>query len=191
LNFDDATPTATAVASIYDDTINWLLAFYPWSFTKQTVPLVQAAIPPDPTDGRIGAGWTYAFTLPSDTISQPLAVFRYPRVPLSPMKDYAIENSLLYSQWQNLFATFQYAVDPDYWSPPFLKAAVAVLGAEFLIPISGNSGMLDEIQGKAWGSPQENYRGGFLGAAIKYDGRFQPSPAITEVSDPLTDARWM
>jgi hypothetical protein len=189
-NFDDATPTASVVKAIYDDTVAWLLAFYPWSFTKSTVQLVQVNIPPDAVDGRIGAGWRYAFEIDSTAMGPPLACFRYPRVPLTPMKDFAIENQLLYSMWQNLYATFQYAVDPEQWSGPFVKAAVAVLGAEFLIPMSGNSGMLDVIQAKAWGAPQENRRGGFLGDAIKFDSRQQPSTALLETSDPLTDARW-
>jgi hypothetical protein len=188
-NFDDSTQTAQNVKAIYADTIGWLLSFYPWSFTKQTIELAQASIPQDPQDGRIGAGWQYAFVLPSDALGEPLAVFRFPRVPLVPLKDFAIENTLLYTDWLRVFATLQYEVDPDAWSAPFTKAAKACLAAEFLIPMSGNSGMYDTIAARAWGSPQENRRGGFLGDAIKFDARTQPS-AVLLTSDPLTDARW-
>jgi hypothetical protein len=189
-NFDDATNAATTVKLLYDDTILWLLGFYPWSFTKQTIELSQTV--PQPTadvDGRIAAGWTYCYDLPSDALGEPIAVYQFPRVPLRAYKQYAIENQLLYTDWKRIFATLQYAVDPNRWSPTFLKAAVAVLAAEFVVPISGNSGMLQAIQEKAWGPPQQNYRGGFLGAAIKADARSQPSPLITQY-DPLTQARW-
>jgi hypothetical protein len=189
-NFDEATQAARTVKSIYNDTIGWLLAFYPWSFTKETIELSQIVAPLDPEDNRMGAGWQYAYALPSDALGEPLAVFRFPRVPLVPHKDFAIEGFTLFTDYYTrLFATLQYAVDPNRWSAPFLKAAVACLAAELMIPMSGNSGMLEAVQAKAWGSPQENRRGGFLGDAIKFDARTQPS-AILLVRDPLTDARW-
>ena len=187
--FDDSTPIATVVKSVYWDTVGWLLAVYPWSFTKKTEELTRLAIPQDPADGMIGPGWPYAYQFPADAIGEPLAYFRFPRAPRCATQEFDVQGGLVYSRWDRLFAMSQYLVDPVDWTKPFTKAAIACLAAEYVVPVSGNSGMLESFQQKAWGSPQENFRGGFVGAAIRHDMRSQPSPLLTTY-DPLTQARW-
>jgi hypothetical protein len=186
--FDDATHAGTAVKQTYARVINALLANYPWSFAKTLAPLTLLATTPQ-SDGRLINGWRYAYQLPADRLGAPLRAIVDPRCPDDPLKLYAIANDRLFADRAPLWVQYQARVDPSSWPAYFVDAAVACLAANLVMPISGNSGLLESKERKAWGTPEENGRGGALGAAIRSDARGNPSPSLL-ARDPLTSARY-
>lgn len=184
--FDDATPAGRAVALLYPMIMRGLLAEYPWIFCRQTVSLAQLNVA-DLADGMNAAGWKNAFQLPGNLLANPIKISANNRYPDGPETRYEIQGTTVFTDQAALWALGQFYVDEAAWPAYFLPAAVAVLAAELVMPITGNSGMRAALQADAWGSPSEGRRGGKLGSARLADARSQPSRMLAH--NPLIDAR--
>ena len=74
------------------------------------------------------------------------------------------------------------------WPAYFARAAEWCLSAELVMPVSGNSGLLEKIEARAFGTPEEKRMGGFLGAAKQADARARGTRSLPP--DPLTLAHY-
>lgn len=186
-SMEDATKRGAAVALVYRETIDGLLAEYPWTFTKQTQRLQRVADEAADVSGFLMAGWRFAYALPADILANPEKYLAEPRRQDRPVNQFEVQNGLVYCDEETLYCVARLRVDEAAWPAYFVTAAVACLAAELVMPISGNSGLLENLQAQAWGTPQEFRRGGKLGLAKHADARAAGNAKLPP--DPLTMAR--
>ena len=148
-SFDQSVPPGPAVALRYREVIDGLLCETPWSFTRQTVQLVAVAEASPDSDPFLASGFQFAFALPPNLLGLPSGYLATPRRHGTPYKDVEVQNQTVYANRSPLWAVANLRVDPTYWPPYFTTAAVACLAAELIMPVSGNSGLLEAKQQEA------------------------------------------
>lgn len=183
----DNTQRGAAVQIVYEETILGLMSEYPWSFTKLTQQLSQVVTETPDASGYLMEGWRYAYGLPANLLAQPDKYLRDPRRQDWPVNEFEIQNQTIYCNETSLYAVGRHRADESVWPPYFVTAAVACLAAELVMPISGNSGLLENLQMQAWGTPAEFRRGGKLGLAKLADARTIGNVKLPP--DPLSTAR--
>jgi|GEM_PF-2152717 len=187
-SFDQTLPPGPAVALRYDDVIGGLLSEVPWSFTMETVPLAQVS--PDQTDGLTQnmEGWRYAHALPANLLELPSAYLDSRRMAEWPVRRFAVQSGVVYSDEPTLYAVCRVRADESVWPPYFVTAAVACLAAELIMAVSGDAGWRDRLQAEAWGTPEQGRQGGKLGQAKTIDARNRGTQVMR--ANPLIDARY-
>lgn len=185
--FDQSLSPGPAVNLVYESVILGLFAEYPWNFSKLTQKLNQVASETPDASGLLMSGWRYAYQLPANRLEMPEKYLRDPRSFREPVTLFEVQNDLVYCDEQTLYAVGRFRVDEANWPAYFAIAAEWCLAAELVMPVSGTAGILQTIQARAWGTPQENRKGGFLGMAKQADARNGGNKALP--SDPLTLAR--
>lgn len=179
-------PSNGSVGLLYTPVMRGLLAEYPWSFTKQTVPL-SAVDDPLLADGFTAEGWQWAYAMPADMLGLPVGYSSDGRKPDMPQKSVGIQGQTIFCNRNPLWCVGRFYVDEASWPDYFVMAAIKCFAAELIMPISGNSDQLARFQESAWGPPQTQRAGGALGAAKRADALNQPSKFFYE--NPLTAAR--
>ncbi|MGJ0393037.1 MAG: hypothetical protein ACR650_09805 [Methylocystis sp.] len=185
-SFDQSIAPGPAVALLYDTVVDGLLAEYPWSFTEQTVSL-QPIVEAPRADGFLIEGWRNAYALPANLLALPERYQRAPVREYAPVTRFEVQNQTVYCDEDALWAVCRMRVDEAQWPPYFVRAAVACLAAELVMSISGNSGQRDALAAEAWGTPEQQRSGGFLGMAKTMDARGAGVRSLPR--DPLTLAR--
>ena len=183
----DTTKRGQAVQLVYEETILGLLSEYPWSFTKLTQQLAQVATETPDSSGYLMEGWRFAYGMPSNLLAAPDKYLKDPRRQDWPVNEFEVQNQTIYCNEQTLYAVGRFRPDESVWPPYFVSAAVACLAAELVMPVSGNSGLLENLQMQAWGTPVEFRRGGKLGLAKLADARTIGNSKLPP--DPLAAAR--
>ena len=186
-SFDQTIPPGPAVALIYESVISGLFSEYPWFFSEKTAPLVAVSETPL-SDSYLQEGWLYVYALPSDAIAPPQRYLTTPTREGDPISRFELQNGLLYCDEANAYAVYPARVDESMWPAYFVRAAEWCLSAELVMPVSGNSGLLEKIEARAFGTPEEKRMGGFLGAAKQADARARGTRSLPP--DPLTLAHY-
>ena len=191
-SFDDATALARAVKRTYWRVVSSLMTVTDWSFLRNIVQLNPVNMT-EMADTWLQAGWQYAYAMPpfgqGGILGMPYAYLSAPNRADGHIKDFEVQNGLIYCNVTTLYADVLQALDPAYWPPYFRNAAVDSLAYLLVMPVSGNSGLRDALKMEAIGTPEEGGRGGSLGLALLADGRNDSSDTLG-TSSPLVDARW-
>jgi hypothetical protein len=184
----DNTDRGRAVSLVYEETVLGLLSEYPWTFTKLTQQLQQVTIETADASGYLMEGWRYSFGMPANLLASPEKYLRDPRRQDWPVTSFEVQAGVIFCNEPTLYAVARFRPDESVWPPYFVTAVVACLAAELVMPISGNSGLLENLQLQAWGTPGEFRRGGKLGLAKLTDARNRGNSKLPP--DPLTQARY-
>lgn len=186
-SFDQTIAPGPAVNLLFWSVVEGLFSEYPWFFAEKTVALTPLSEAPLP-DSYLQEGWLYSYALPGNAIGPPQRYLTSPTREGDPISRFELQNQTLYCDEKNAWAVCQFIVDIDAWPAYFALAAEWCLAAELVMPISGNSGLLEKLQERAWGTPEEKRMGGFLGTAKQADARARG--ARTLPPDPLTLAHF-
>ncbi|MBV1707418.1 MAG: hypothetical protein KGQ37_09455 [Hyphomicrobiales bacterium] len=190
--FDDATALARAVKRVYWRVVLAIMSSYSWSFLRTNLQLVQLA-DPVMADNYLAPGWRYAYALPpygpGGILAAPFAYLATPNRQNEEVHDFELQNGVVYCNETTLYADCLQAADPSQWPPYFRRAIVDCLAYELIMPVSGNSGLRDDLKAEAVGTPDEGGMGGSLGQARTADSRNDSSDTLGWAS-PLIDARW-
>lgn len=191
---DEDTDLANQVVAVYRDRVDALLALYEWPFAAKTYALAQIAETTgngyDATAKKFLTGWRHAFALPGDRLALPWRVLADPRQPDNPLRDFAIEQDILYSDHKPLWATVPVRAAPQVWPPAFRLAATVLCAADLCVPVTHDAKLAAELRQEGEGSPADGGRGGLIGKtiALMHASARRKAP---QWSDPLTSARWM
>lgn len=173
----DVAPPGPACALVYQNVTDELLAGYDWHFCDDMVKLTPLALTPG-DDGFLDAGWRYAFALPTPRLKLPSKYMRFPRREDFPIARFEVQSERVYSDEEQLWAVVQMRADESVWPPFFCATVVACLAAELIMPISGNASLYQTLYAKAFGTPQENRRGGMVGEAMRLDAQTKGNKKI-------------
>lgn len=189
---DEDTELAAQVIAIYYARLDAVLGMHDWSFAGKTFKL--DAVPKDAdhdydaTDKKFITGWLHAFLMPGTRLSLPRRLLVDPRRPDSPLRDFSIEQNVVYADHEKLYGTFTVRADPIAWKKDFALGIKAIVAADLCVPVTHDSNLAATIRTEAEGTPQEQGRGGLIGRALAADaaGARRVAPVW---NDPLSSAR--
>ena len=164
-SFDDPGAGAKAAANLYPDTKKALLSEHPWSFAMKQQRLNRLSQVPD-----IITGYQFAFQLPTDLIR------------LWSVQDnakYILVGTLLYSNQNQLLATYVFDVDETVLPPHFVKALEYTLASDFAISVTEDNTMAKLYEQKARDETNQ---------AMSIDSQGRPQVGI--IDSPLISARF-
>lgn len=182
---DEESNLAEHVTQHWPSARDHCLAIHPkgWGWAKQTFQLMQR--PGTPLNQ-----WAYAYELPGTALGGPEIVWENPKSSFEPLRDFSIEEGLIFADAPTLYGRFPVKPAVALW-PPIFRQAVKTLAAAWLaVPVSHDSNLAERLRVQAIGEDRETGAGGLLGRAIAMDLNQKPLGSPLLRGDPLSDARW-
>lgn len=190
---DEDTSKARQVRAVYYDRVDTVLGRYHWSFNAKTYRLDQvpedAAHDFDTTASKFITGWRHGFYMPGTRLGGPRKVLTDPRQPDSPLREFFVEQNIIFAAVRPLWAVFGVRAHPDLWSPAMRLAIIVLLAGDFAVPITHDAALAKDLLEQGEGPRQMEGRGGLVGQAIAIDAAGTKTKAA-QWSDPLGEARF-
>ncbi len=164
-SFDDPGAGAQAAANLYPETKKRLLSEHPWSFALKQQRLNKLSQKPDEL-----TNFNSAFQLPTDLI----------RIwDMQIRTDYILIGNLLYSNQEELLATYIFDVDEVNLPPHFVKSLEYALASDFAISVTEDTTKAGLYEQKSINA---------INQAMAIDSQGRPQRGI--ISSPLIDVRF-
>lgn len=179
-SFSEGTDEAQIADRLYDDIRDTLLMQYPYSWSIKKVKLAQLV------DAPVNE-WKYQYALPGDMLGNPKAMFITSGVGGSPVNDFEIYGTAVYTNFEEIWIDYQFRPEPGFFPPYFVNLLKHALAAAFAEPITDQIQKADYYHRLAYGSPAENMRGGLSRVSMNIDGVDRPNQNIMDF--PLTEVR--
>lgn len=111
-----------------------------------------------------------AFQLPSDLILGPLAVFDSTAAGVQPFHRWELYGDEILTDSETIVIDYTVDVtDVQRWPSYFVELVVLALCGALAKPITDSETLATEYNARAWGTPQDNYSGGWYRVAAKMD----------------------
>lgn len=163
----------------YDLEVRMALALYPWSFAQKLYRLARLEAAPI-------AGYRRKFQLPvEDIVIGADRIIDDPRVEDDNFTDFKLFGHEIYTNAEDLYAVMRVEVGPHLWNPIFARAVVSGLAGVLYEVIASDGKGADRLIREAYGSPQEERRGGLIRAAINADAYTRPNRRLRMGNNPL------
>tara|TARA_R100000005_G_scaffold95101_2_gene75372 strand:+ start:1200 stop:1814 length:615 start_codon:yes stop_codon:yes gene_type:complete len=179
-SFSDGTDEAQIADRLYDDIQDTILMQYPYSWSVQKTGLSRFV--DTPTNE-----WKYKFALPGDILGNPKAVFTTDAVGALPVREFEIYSGGLFANYESVWVDYQFRPEASAFPPYFVNLLKHALAAAFAEPITDQITKADFYHKLAYGTLDQNMRGGLTRVAMNIDGGDRPPQNIMEF--PLTDVR--
>jgi len=168
-SFNQDSDEAEIVRTFYDDFANDIFSRYPWSFAKTKDSLTAAATPTNE--------WLYAHTLPGNCL-RVVAIYNTNSSGAQPIKDWTRHGNEIHSNSENLWVQYIYYVDEGDWPGYFTQYAIYALAALLAIPVTDDENIAISMRRIAYGTDEENERGGKFGVAASVDSQSKPPEEV-------------
>jgi hypothetical protein len=162
-SFDDPGAGAQVASGLYAENKKRLLSEHPWSFAFKQQRLNKLSQKPDPL-----TGYTNAFQLPTDLIRL---------WNIQSHSNYILVGDLLYSNEDQILATYLFDVDEINLPPHFVKALEYSLAADFAISVTEDNTLSGIFENKSIRTKTQ---------AMAIDSQNRPQQSI--IDSPLIDA---
>ena len=180
-SFADGTDEAQVADRLYGDVRDTLLMQYAYSWSVKKVKLARLVAAPTNE-------WKYNFTLPGDILGNPKAVFNNGNVGARSVREFEIYSDGIFADYEEIWIDYQFRPEPALFPPYFVRLLKTALAAEFAEPITDQTTKAEYYHVKAYGTANENMRGGLVRVAINIDGADRPAQQIQEF--PISDIRF-
>lgn len=166
---------------LFDTQFLALVESYPWGFCK----VLSTAL--NRLSDAPASQWTYQYQLPSDLDGIAWAVYTEATIDARPFKDWErIGNTIA----TNATAVYiKYAAVPEVAAMPkyFHLLVITALASIFAMPMKESGEMADAYHKRAFGTPEQNGKGGLWAMATAADAR--GSPSTVQRDNPFIDCR--
>lgn len=169
-SFSDGSTAAEIANNFYTDFISDIFGRYPWSFAKKRAALVVDST--DPVNE-----WTYSHQIPSDAI-RVIAIYDSSVVGAKPITRWDRIGPYIHSDSATLWMEYTYYIGEAMWPGYFIQYAVAALAALLAMPITDDPDLAAYWKRVAYGTDEENERGGKFGVAASADAQSKPPEEI-------------
>lgn len=181
-SFDADVPGGVAAEAIHRNVVGFLVGIYPFSWARRWFPLSRLA------EADV-VGFAYAYVLPAESLGPPLRLAEAPsNAPDLPSPPHLLAGSEIWSDAETLWAECKILPGPEAWSATFRLAAVTAIAGELAFALASDRTTRDQLRADAYGTREQGFRGGLLGAAIAEDARATPSRRLPW-ANPLLTAR--
>ena len=173
-SFSEGTDAAQICDRLYDDLKDSIVASYTWSWSFKKVQLSRLTSTPV-------TEWKYEYGLPGDTLAGVRAVFNSNSPGVRPISyGWEIIDNKLQTSEENVWVDYQFspleATLPTY----FVQLLKYAMAAEIAETVTDQITKAQYFEQKAFGSPSENRRGGYMRVAMNIDGA---SKSIEKIED--------
>ncbi|MHA7968982.1 hypothetical protein [Rhizobium sp. CAU 1783] len=169
---------------IYEETVDFNLGLQPsgFFFAREVRQLSKI-------DGATPfTGYEHVFDIPQPAIGPPVFLTDDPSDPDRRYVDFILTNNQVHAADNPLYAMVKFRPDPHRWSPTFRSATITAIAGHLAFAITSDRNQRSDLLTLAYGTSQENYRGGMMRAALSEDGFANPSRSIKVDNNPLTGA---
>lgn len=173
---------STVCAQRYPAFKKFCLSIHPWRFNTGKRQLARLTATPLNQ-------WKYAFSLPSDLLQGPLAVFNSDKEGAPPTTSFEQYENTIYADDEELWIDYQFEVAEGRFPPPFEQFLIKAFAAEICIPVTEQRERADDLRAEAWGPKSDNMNGGLFGKAKRLSGAVRPTQALPRGAFPLTAVR--
>jgi len=180
LSLDDDVPGGQAAQLIYNGLVEALVGIYPFSFARKWCQLPRLSAAP------LG-GWQYAFKLPPEALEPPFRITDRLTDPGRGFSAFTLNGGEVYSDSPELLAEVLVLPPPHIWSATFRECATVAGAAEYALARAADRNTWERLRVVAFGTPQENMRGGLMRVAISNDAQATPALALPS-GGPLINA---
>lgn len=172
-SLDEGTQKADICKRSYNAVVTKLLTMRQWRFATRKFQLARLAAAPL-------AGWKYAFQIPAEAFNHdsPWAIYNSNAIGAKPHQRYEVFEDKLFANDLTCFADFTIEPTVDKFPPTFRELMILALCEVLGPPITTKAELAEYWGVRAFGTPEENYRGGFFRVAAQADARGNPSPAF-------------
>jgi hypothetical protein len=171
----------TKAGQIYDALVEFSLGVYGFSWGQKMVAL-----------SRLSAvsqlGYDYVYQLPGDRLGPPLRISDDAAAVHPDFARYTLSADQVHADAEALYALIKFKPDPALWSSSFAEAVTLALAGDLAFMFADDATTRAQFREDAFGAPQEEYRGGAMGAAIKEDARATPPRRLPQGRDPFSMA---
>lgn len=179
--FDEGTDAASTCDRLYTTIKEALLQTYPWKFATKKVELARLV-------GTPVNEWTYKYQLPGDALGGPQALFNSDQAGARPLTSgWEIYEDTVLTDEEEVYIDYRFDPGESKYPAYFVILLMYSLCAHLAEPITDQVAKADYWRTVAFGSPQENGRGGFFRQAANADGSSAPPEYIQDF--PLIAAR--
>ncbi|BCH59196.1 hypothetical protein RvVAT039_02160 [Agrobacterium vitis] len=179
---DDGSELSENVALVWQRTVDQIFGLHDWSFALKTFKNRLREEEPE-------NGWRYAFDLPGVRIGNPLKNMEQAGASPRPLRQFTIEEGLLYANCRETWSLCKFLVSPDIWPPDFRSAFVVAFGGYLAVPIWQDENLRADRLQEAFGSPSQQGGGGLFGRLMAQDKTSRPVGEPMEGDSPLINVR--
>ena len=179
-SFSDGDKGAVA-GRLYDTVVLSLIESYPWNFAKvYSASLTRLATTPE-------SQWTYLYALPTNLDGIVWALYDDDAIDAAPFKLWERVGANIATNATEVW--IRHAAIPEVAKMPkyFHQLAVYALAAAFAQPMKESADMADFYHKRAFGTPEQNGKGGLWAMATAADAR--GSPSTIQRDNPFIDCR--
>ncbi|MVA09081.1 hypothetical protein GOZ78_03485 [Agrobacterium vitis] len=171
---DDGSELSENVALVWQRTVDHIFGLHDWSFSLKTFKNRLREEEPE-------NGWRHAFDLPGTRIGNPLKIMDQAGASPRPLREFTIEEGLLFANCTQTWSLCKVLVSPDIWPPDFRAAFVVAFGGYLAVPVWQDENLRDARLQEAFGSPSQQGGGGLFGRLMAQDKTSRP------VGEPMGD----
>lgn len=173
-SFSEGTDAAQICDRLYDDLKDSLIAAYPWSWSFKKVQLARLSEAPVNE-------WKYKYQMPGDVLAGVRAVFNSGRVGVSPISHgWELMGNHIDTNQEEIWIDYQYAPLEALMPTYFIQLLKYAMAAEIAETVTDQITKAQYFEQKAFGTPQESRRGGFMRTAMNIDGASKNIEAIED-----------
>ncbi|HEY7803837.1 MAG TPA: hypothetical protein VIC30_05320 [Orrella sp.] len=163
-SFSEGTDAAQICDRLYDDLKKSLVASYPWSWSFKKVQLARLTSTP-------ANEWKYEYALPGDTLAGVRAVFNTGSTGVQPIQyGWEIMGDRVQTSEEVIFVDYQFAPNESALPSYFVQLLKYAMAAEIAETVTDQITKAQYYEQKAYGTLQENRRGGYFRVAANIDG---------------------
>lgn len=163
-SFSEGTDAAQICDRLYDDLKDSLIACYPWSWSFKKVKLSRL------TDTPVNE-WKYKYQLPGDRLSGVRAVFDSDSPGQYPIPGgWEIYEDKLLTSLEEVWVDYQFTPSESVLPTYFVQLLKYAMAADIAETVTDQLTKAEYFERKAFGSPGENRRGGYMRVAMNIDG---------------------
>ena len=163
-SFSEGTDSAQICDRLYDDLKDSLIASYPWSWSFKKVQLARLTSTPVNE-------WKYQYALPGDRIAGVRAVYASTATGISPIQyGWEIQGDKLDTSEETIVVDYQFSPNESALPTYFVQLLKYAMAAEIAETVTDQITKAQYYEQKAYGTPQENRRGGYFRVAANIDG---------------------
>lgn len=175
-SFTEGSDAAQACDRLYPDLRDTMLSTYVWSWTLKKSQISRLSTNPINE-------WEYAYQLPGDMLSGVLAVFETNGTnERSKRYGWEVYGDQLYTNMETAFIDYQASISETKMPNYFVRLLRTALASELAIVVTDQATKADYFKAQAFGSPNENGRGGLMREAMNIDARGQSTQIVEDYS---------
>lgn len=175
-SFSEGTDAAQICDRLYDDLKDSLIASYPWSWSFKKVQLARLTETPV-------SEWKYKYQLPGDRLAGVRAVFNASEAGNRPMqRGWELYEDQLLTDENSIWVDYQFSPGEASLPTYFVQLLKYAVAADIAETVTDQITKADYFERKAFGTPSENRRGGYMRVAMNIDGGSKQTERMEDFS---------